>query len=92
MTLKNTSDFFYRSLCLSYSINIILYHWLCFPGGSAGKESACNAEDLGSIPGLGRYPGGGNGYPLQCSDLGLKEADTTEWVSVCKYLISLARL
>ena len=36
-----------------------------FPGGSAGKESTCNVEDLGSIPGLGRSPGEGNGYPLQ---------------------------
>ena len=36
-----------------------------FPGGSAGKESACNAGDLDSIPGLGRSSGEGNGYPLQ---------------------------
>ena len=36
-----------------------------FPGGSDSKESACNAEDLGSIPGSGRTPGEGNGYPLQ---------------------------
>ena len=36
-----------------------------FPGGSDGKESACNAGDLGSIPGLGRCHGEGNGYPLQ---------------------------
>ena len=36
-----------------------------FPGGLAGKESACNAGSLGSIPGLGRSPGEGNGYPLQ---------------------------
>ena len=36
-----------------------------FPGGSAGKEPTCNARDLGSIPGLGRSPGEGNGYPLQ---------------------------
>ena len=42
---------------------------LGFPGGSAGKESACNAEDLGSIPGLGRCPGEGNSYPLQYSGL-----------------------
>ena len=42
---------------------------LGFPGGSAGKESTCNAGDLGSIPGLGRYPGEGNGYPFQFSDL-----------------------
>ena len=34
------------------------------PGGSAGKESACNEGDLGLIPGLGRSPGGGNSYPL----------------------------
>ena len=39
------------------------------PGGSAGKESACNAGGLGSIPGLGRSPGGGKGYPLQYSGL-----------------------
>ena len=36
-----------------------------FPGGSAGKESACNAGDLGSIPGLGRSAGEGHGNPLQ---------------------------
>ena len=36
-----------------------------FPRGSAGKESTCNAGDLSSIPGLGRSPGEGNGYPLQ---------------------------
>ena len=36
-----------------------------FPGGSDGKESACNAGDLGSIPVLGRRPGEGNGYPLR---------------------------
>ena len=41
-----------------------------FPGGSDGKESACNAGDLGSIPGLGRSPAEGNAYPLQYSCLG----------------------
>ena len=40
---------------------------LGFPGNSAGKESACNAGDPGSIPGLGRSTGEGIGYPLQCS-------------------------
>ena len=40
-----------------------------FPCGSAGKESACDAGDLGSIPGLGRFPGGGLGNPLQYSCL-----------------------
>ena len=43
--------------------------FLGFPAGSAGKESACNAGDLGLIPGLGRYPGEGNGYALQYSGL-----------------------
>ena len=37
--------------------------------GSDGKESACNVEDMGSIPGLGRSPGGGHGNPLQYSCL-----------------------
>ena len=40
-----------------------------FPGGSDGKESACNAGDLGLIPVLGRSPGDGNGNPLQYSCL-----------------------
>ena len=39
--------------------------FLDFPGGSTGKESACNTGDLGLIPGLGRSPGEGKGYPLQ---------------------------
>ena len=40
-----------------------------FTGGSDGKESTCNAGNLGLIPGLGRSPGEGNGYPLQYSCL-----------------------
>ena len=40
-----------------------------FPGGSDGKESACNAGDPGSIPGEGRFPGEGNGNLLQYSRL-----------------------
>ena len=43
--------------------------FLGFPCGSAGKESACNWGDLGSIPGLGRCPGEGKDYPLQYSGL-----------------------
>ena len=40
-----------------------------FPGGSDSKEFACNAGDLGLVPGLGRYPGEGNSYPLKYSGL-----------------------
>ena len=43
--------------------------FLGFPCGSGGKESACNAGDLGLIPGLGRSLGGGKGYPHQYSGL-----------------------
>ena len=43
------------------------YFTLGFPRGSAGKESVCNVRDLGLIPGLGKSPGGGKGYPLQYS-------------------------
>jgi len=43
--------------------------FLGFPCGSSGKESTCNAGDLGLIPVLGRSPGEGKGYPLQYSSL-----------------------
>ena len=71
--------------------------FLGFPGGSDSKESACNAGNLGSIPRLGRCPGGGHGNPLQYSYLenlhgqrsladyspgGRKELDTTEQLSL----------
>ena len=63
-----------------------------FPGGSDDKDFACNARDLGLIPGLGRSPGEENGYPLQYSCLensmnrgvgqatvyGVQESDMTE--------------
>ena len=71
---------------------ILKFHPLGRPCGSAGKESACNARDLGLIPGLGRPPGEGKGYPLQYSGLensmdytvhgGLKESDTTDQLSL----------
>ena len=67
------------------------YSW-GFPGGSDGKASACNVGDPGSIPGSGRSPGDGKGYPLQHSGLensmdlyspwGRKESDTTEGLSL----------
>ena len=47
-----------------------MYNNTCFPDGSDGKESACNVGNLGLIPGSGRYPGEGNGNPLQYSCLG----------------------
>ena len=78
------------------SLNILLCMppvFLGFPGGSDSKESACNAGDLGSIPELGRSPGGRHGNPLKYSCLenphgqrslagyspcGQKEPDKTE--------------
>ena len=72
---------------------------LGFRGGSIGKECACNAGDLASIPGLGRSPGGEHGNPLQYSCLenphrqrslagfslyGCKESDTTERISTAR--------
>ena len=53
---------------------LYLLHWQAgslpgFPCGSAGKKATCNAGDLGSIPGLGRSPREGKGYPLQFSGL-----------------------
>ena len=63
---------------------------VCLPGipdGSVGKESPCDAGDPVSIPGLGRSPGEGKGYPLWYSGLensvhGQKESDTTERLSL----------
>ena len=66
--------------------------FLGFPRGSAGKESACNVGDLGLIPGLGRSPGEGKGYPFQCSGLensidcivhGVTKSQTRQWLSLC---------
>ena len=53
------------------SLFVVCLFILCksFPGDSDGKESACNAGDLDSIPGLGRFPGEGNGNPPQYSCL-----------------------
>ena len=62
-----------------------------FPHSSVGKEATCNAGDPGSIPGSGRFPGEGKGYPLQYSGLenfmdyspwAHKEWDTTERLSL----------
>ena len=68
MTVVNDSKkYFYNNLVTGARS---VYHLIWgFSGGSAGKESACNVEDLGLIPGLGRSPGGGHGNPLQYSGL-----------------------
>ena len=60
-------DFFkHFSNCIS--IYLVLFKSLCGdPGSSASKQSACNAEDPALIPGLGRSPGEGIGYPLRYS-------------------------
>ena len=55
---------------------------IMFPGGSDGKEFACNIGDMGSITGLGRSPGEGNGYPLQYSCLGNPTDRGAWWATV----------
>ena len=55
------------------------------PFGSAGKESTCNARDLGLIPGLGRSPGEGKGYPLQYSVLENSMDCIVHWVSKSRH-------
>ena len=60
-----------------------------FPFGSAGKESACNAEDLRSILGLGRSPGEGKGYPLQYS--GLENSTDCTVQGACAQVFSSCR-
>ena len=77
-----------------------------FPGSLAGKESAYNAGDLGSIPGLGRSPAEGEGYPLQYACLEnsmdggawqatvhrVSESDTTEQLSLSLFLLYKKRI
>ena len=52
-----------------------------FPDSSVGKESTCNAGDPGSIPGLGRYPAEGKGYPLQYPILDNSMNCIVHWVT-----------
>ena len=65
---------------------------LDFPGGSDGKVSACNAGDPGSIPGLGRSPGEGNGNPLQYSCLENPMDRGAWWAAVHGVMKSQTRL
>ena len=60
----------------------LIVHLKDFPSGSASKESACNAGDAGSIPGLGRSPGEGNGNPLQYCCLGNPMDRGAWWATV----------
>ena len=55
-----------KEACILTCIRWFFWTLASFPGSSVGKESACGTGDLGSIPGLGRFPGEGNGKPLQC--------------------------
>ena len=82
---------------LSYRIpnNIVRYFLLqdrCFPGGSVSKESACNAGDQGSIPGLGRSSGEGNDNPLQYSCLENSMDREAWWATVHGITKSQTRL
>ena len=60
-----------ENIILTYHYSLILpvLDFIDFPDSSIGKEPACNEGDLDSIPGLGRSPGNGKGYPLQYAGL-----------------------
>ena len=92
----------------SHSVANFPCQYVCtwgLPGGSVSEEYVCSVGDLRLIPGLGRSPGEGNGYPLQYSRLensmergdwqaidhreGRKESDTTEWLSHVCICVSL---
>ena len=65
---------------------------LGFPGGSEVKASACNVGDLSSIPGLGKFSGGGNGNPLQYSCLENPMDGGAWWATVHRVAKSPTRL
>ena len=62
-----------------YYFYCVVYTVMSFPGGTDGKESACNAGDSGLIPGLGSSPREGNGNPLQYSCLKKNPGDRGAW-------------
>ena len=66
---------------LSYAFDFC-FCLLCFPGGTDGTESSWNTRELGSIPVLGRYPGEGNGNPLQYSCLEISMNRRASWATV----------
>ena len=78
LSLNNLEgDCYTLNICVSPSnpyvevltLSVLVLGGGSFPGRSDGEEPACNAGDLGLIPGSGRYPGEGNGYPFQYSCL-----------------------
>ena len=70
LTCDPCLDLCFRTISSAPKKNFVYStQFMGFPDGSDGRESACNAGDLGSIPGLGRSPGGGHGSPLQYSCL-----------------------
>ena len=73
-------------------LNDFAFAFFTFPGGSDGKASACNVVDLGSIPGSGRSPEGGNGYPLQYSFLENSMDGGAWWATVHGVTKSRTRL
>ena len=72
---------YYLILLKNFTMCILCCTSMNFPGGSASKESACNAGDPGSILGLGRSPGEGNGNPFQYSCSGKSHA----WRNLAAY-------
>ena len=80
---EKSHDLFSANWRTSNAGGIIQYDFKgpCFSGASDGKASACNA-DLGSIPGSGRYPGEGNGNPLQYSCLENSTDGGAWWATV----------
>ena len=101
---KSVNHFKLSIFLIRVNSNCFHYIFKDLPGGSDGKESACNAGDLGFIPELRRSPEGGHGNPLQypflenphgqrslegCNPWGHKESDTTERLRTIHYILKL---
>ena len=69
LAAATAAAFFYFFFFWNWKLKFVLGLDEGFPGSTAGKESACNVGDLSWLPGLGRFPGEGKGYPLQYSYL-----------------------
>ena len=86
----------YESASFPVSSHMVYYHLFSFlifaNGGSDGKVSTCSAGDPGSIPGLGRSPGEGNGNPLQYSCLENSMDWGAWWATVCGVAKNRTRL